>query len=98
MPNIFIGICEVLLAALALLFFAPVITGRIINIGNVSGFAASVLLLCCVVFRSPLMGFVKNLRESAAGRIAVNAVIAIAAAAVILAAGISGGGYSEKRS
>lgn len=90
MPNIFIVICEVLLAALALLFFAPVITGRIINIGNVSGFAASVLLLCCLIFRSPLTEFVKNLRRSTAGRIAVNAVLAIAVAAVLLAAVISG--------
>lgn len=90
MPNVFIGICEALLAALALLFFAPVITGRIINIGNIAGFAASVLLLCCLIFRSPFMGFVRNLRESTAGRIAVNAVLAIAAAAVLLAAVISG--------
>lgn len=90
MPNVLIGICELILLVLALLFFAPVITGRIINIGNVSGFAASVLLLCCLIFRSPLMGFVKNMRSTVGGRIAVNAVIAIAAAAVLLAAVISG--------
>lgn len=90
MPNVFIGICEAVLGLLALLFFAPVVTGRIINIGNIAGFAASVLLLCCLIFRSPMIGFVKNMRSTVGGRIAVNAVIAIMAAAVILAAVISG--------
>ena len=66
MPNVFIGICEAVLLLLALLFFAPVITGRIINIGNIAGVAASVLLLCCLIFRSRLMGFVKELRGSTA--------------------------------
>ena len=90
MPNIFIGICEAALVLLALLFFAPVLTGRIINIGNAAGFSATVLLLCGVIFRNPLTELVKRLRESMAGRIAVNAVIVIASAAVLLAVIISG--------
>lgn len=90
MPNIFIGICEAFLVLLALLFFAPVITGRIINIGNAAGFSATVLLLCGIIFRSPVAELVKRLRESMAGRIAVNAVAVFVVAAVLLAAVISG--------
>lgn len=90
MPNIFIGICEAALVLLALLFFAPVITGRIVNIGNAAGFSATVLLLCILIFRSPVTELVKRLRESTAGRIAVNAVVAAAAVIVLLAAVISG--------
>ena len=84
-------ICFIVFFSLCLLAFAaPVFTGRIINAGNIAGFAASLIFLVCAVFSNRFFGFVGKLWGTSGGRIFVMFISSVAAVLLLTAAVISG--------
>lgn len=73
-----------LAALLGCFFFALPFLAGIVNIGNIAGLAASILLLLCVLFRDPLGQWIRTIWQHKAGKIALSVVGCIIAVGLVL--------------
>lgn len=73
-----------MIALLGVCIFALPFMARIVNIGNLFGLAASILLLLCILFRDPLWQWLQKLREHKAGKITLSVIGGVIAAGLLL--------------
>lgn len=64
----------IVLSFLGIAFFFLPMLARIVNLGNVLGLIASVLLLCFTIFNTPIAKLLGNIRKHLVGRIALTCI------------------------
>ena len=78
-------IVKVLSAIFFLWFLIPVVTSKILNIGNATGLGVFALIFCCDLFHKPLFAVVKKIWGYAIGKVGL-LIIAFAICAIFLTA------------
>lgn len=79
----------ILLSLLGLAMFAMPLAVRILNVGNGFGLAVSLILLLCVIFRTPLKQFADRCTESRIGRIGCGTAAVIVILGLLYCAAVS---------